>query len=1190
MSTKLRKSSRIQKRSEYTEQLEDADLVDSASEYSDIEDDEFSGSKRSKKTPKKNNKRQRGTHKSTNKSVDFQENELYKALSRPDTSVLDLTLDWIESYIEDETNNKAESSTQLFNLLLRCCGCNSLVQPHDLANLELAADTIAEISSVFEKQKYHEYPFISKNKNLKFFRKNVLEFFEKLIEIAHERGILYNRQNNNEVSDNEESFSSPFMTQILAWFTSLSSCKIRPFRYVATVVVLTFQTTLCHLLVSVVLALEKQQRQLNNNRRASQKKIETITETVELYHKQKETYLQYFTDITEAIFIHRYRDVDPLIRKECSKSLSEWMLLYPDHFFQSSFLRYFGWLLSDPEDHVRAEVSKCLLKLYKHANSSSENMNIGFRQFTERFKKQFINMSSKDKDVTIRLNLYSVLRELLVTGFLDEEDILEVSLSIFQLVEYGSGSGSSNDDKLKVELCKFISLANSQATNRELEKFTIFIQNYESPQFGHDPAKLNVEHCLRIKSLINILQSSQIIYSQVENSYQESTKVFSPTSSIFKILYSFPLYSGLWEFLIRYLLYDLSSISFVSKNENVEDQNIEVEEFKKFLELSGPSDKLNLLEFILGAVSSIADNKRPRKTDEEDIDTTDSAFVKLVNYLPSLLNLLAKSTECFHKFLQLWNILISSNENIGTVYNTLHQSSEYDEITLKILSFYKNIDAKAAKNSNLLVSFDVFFECLLSSYNASFDVSNSNQSTSGLMDNELRLKVQNLLNGLVSEARDAFNSTESNESSILNELTNDDELEEQKNVCNILIEATSSLFKLNKLGNIINVNDFISSNGDISLLELLNLRVISRLDIRYLAEHWQHNFLKFSDELLNAFKIALDLILVSACWQLDNLIYVPSLSDSNIQSHYDIEELFGEFSSLIEEMVKLLKRFDDAINTSSESLFSSSHDTQKTTRILLTNFHALKTLLSSKLIDLVVSLRIFYVKFKDNNSFKNFYSFYADSEGIANYVVREIPFDLESSLLDIFLFKEAKLAGLIGVDLERTESEGVNYDELIVDHVEEEESTGEELPERSGFDSDDDSSDEEESNRAIESQKKLKQLQSKAKKQQNIWNAEKDLCVFTVKLFSLINTGLVSESMYMRLRLNGERIGGLYLNILKQNESTSKEVAIGEEKESSASTAPTVVEYEIRKADAVAEVQGIQAKETADEASHVNDL
>lgn len=1186
MSTGLRKSSRIQKRSEYTEQLEEADLVDSASEYSDIEDDEFSESKRSKKPPKRNNKRQKGTQKSPSKSVDFQENELYRALSRPDISVLDVTLDWIESYIEDETSNKAESSTQLFNLLLRCCGCNSLVQPHDLANLELAADTIAEISSVFEKQKYHEYPFISKNKNLKFFRKNVLEFFEKLIETAHERGILYDLQNDNE----EESLASPFMTQILAWFTSLSSCRIRPFRYVASVVVLTIQTALCQILVSVTLALEKQQRQLSNNRRASQKKIKTITETVELYHKQKETYLQYSTDITEAIFIHRYRDIDPLIRRECLKSLGEWILLYPDHFFQSSFLRYFGWLLSDPEDQVRAEVSKCLIKLYKHANSSSENMNIGFRQFTERFKKQFINMSSKDKDVTIRLNLYSVLRELLVTGFLDEEDILEVILNIFQLVEYGSGSGSSNDEKLKAELCKFISLANSQATNGELEKFTIFMKNYESPQFGDDPAKLNVEHCLRIKSLINILQSSQVIYLQAGKNYQESSKVFSPISSIFKILYSFPLYSGLWEFLIRYLLYDLSSISFVSQKENVEDQNIEVDEFKKLLELSGPSDKLNLLEFILGAISSIADNKRSRKTEEEDIDNADSAFVKLVNYLPSLLNLLVKSIENFHIFLQLWNILLSSNENIGSVYNTLHQSGEYDDITLKLLSFYENIDVKAVKNTNLLVSYDRFFERLLSSYNASFDT--NNQSTSGLMDNEIRLKVQNLLNSLVLEARDAFNSTESSESSILNELTNDDELEEQKNVCNILIEAINPLFKLNKLGNIINVNEFLSSNGGISILELLNLRVISKLNIRYLAEHWQYNFLKLSDDLLNAFKIALDLILVSACWQLDNLIYVPSLSDSNIQSHYDIEELFGEFSALVEEMVKLLRRFDDAINSSGESMFSSSPDVRKTTKSLLINFNALKTLLSSKIIDLVVSLRIFYVKFKDNNSFKNFYSFYADSEGIANYVVKEIPFDLESSLLDLFLLKEAKLASLIGVELERTEGEGVNYDELIGDHIEEEEDTVEaDIPERSGFDSDDDSSDDEESNRAIESQKKFKQLQIKAKKEQNIWNAEKDLCVFTVKLFSLINTGLVSESLTMRLRLNCERIGGLYFNILKQNESSNKrnekEVANGEERESPASTAPTDVEYEANKADAVGEEQSIQANETGDEATHV---
>lgn len=1178
MSTRLRKSSRIQKKvSEYKETQEESDFADSGSEYSDVEEEPVpTSNKRSKKqAPAKTTTKRRKA--GSNSVENFEENDLYRALSRPDISVLDVTLDWIELYIEDETSNKTESFSQLFNLLLRCCGCNSLVQPHDLVNLELTADTIAEISVMFEKQKYHEYPFISNNKNLKFFRKNVVEFFEKLIDMAHERGILYKLKDD---VDEESSLASPFMNQILAWFTSLSSCRIRPFRYVATVATLTMQTTLCHVLMSVTLALEKQQRNLNNSKgskRANQKKIDTITETVELYHKQKETILQYSTDITEAIFIHRYRDVDPLIRQECLKSLGQWMLIYPDHFFQSSFLRYFGWLLSDPDDHVRAEVSRSLLKLYKHANSSSENMNMGFRQFTERFKNQFINMSWKDTEITIRLNLCSILRELLVTGFLDEEDVLDVSLNIFQLIEFGSGSGVSNDDKLKVELCKFISLANSQATNRELEKFTLFIKNYESPQFGDDPTKLNLEHCLKIKNLITILQSSQKIYvnnksKRIVTNFQQPKKVFSPISVIFKTLYSLPLYSGLWEFLIRYLLYDLSSINFVSKDETVEDENVEVDEFKQLLELSGNSDTLNLLEFILGAISSINDKKKSKKTDEEDMDDTSNALVKLVNYLPSLVNLLIKSTSEFHVFLQLWNVLISSqDDNIATVYSTLGQSAEYEAITDKILTFFQSIDAKKAINANLIQSFDGFFERLVSNYhNSSLGLAtDDNQIVSSIMDNEIRLKVQNLLNALIAHVRQAFNSTKSNDSSILNELTNDDELEEQKNVCNILIESASPLLKLNKLGNFININDFFSTSGSVSILELLNIRVISKLDIRYLADKWQHNFLKFSDEVINAFKASLDLILVSTCWKLDNLIYVPSSSEDNIQSQYDMESIFDDVGGIIRELTKLLKRFDDAISFTSESLFSSSPDVRNTTKTLLSKFNTLKTVLVSKFIDLVVSLRIFYVKFRDNNSFKNFDSFFTDIDGIWNYIGREIPLDVANSILSIFLIKEAKLASLISVKLERADNEGVNYDDIIDDTTEEVDSIEVDIPERSGFDSDSDLSDEEDANRSLGTQQKLQQLQLRAKKQQNIWNAEKELCVLTVKLFSLINTGLVSDSLVQRLKLNGERIGGLYFNILKQNEPKDNETPTSPdnqtnlattERDNTPSTAPTLAE------------------------------
>jgi cohesin complex subunit SA-1/2 len=48
-----------------------------------------------------------------------------------------------------------------------------------------------------------------------------------------------------------------------------------------------------------------------------------------------------------SVFIHRYRDVEPIIRAECVKELGVWIVKYPDRFLEDKVTRYLGWQLSD---------------------------------------------------------------------------------------------------------------------------------------------------------------------------------------------------------------------------------------------------------------------------------------------------------------------------------------------------------------------------------------------------------------------------------------------------------------------------------------------------------------------------------------------------------------------------------------------------------------------------------------------------------------------------------------------------------------------------------------------------------------------------------------------------------------------------------------------------------------------------
>jgi len=1158
----------------------------SDSEESDIaaneSDDEYmapsDANKKRSKGPRKANKKLKTVNKTAPKSAeelgpDFEENVLYKALSKPDLSTQELALEWIEEYIENEENNKdSELIASLVNLLLRSCGCIYLLQPHDLVNLESAAETIGELTIAFEKQQYHEYPFISNNKDLKFFRKNVCEFFEDLIYLAHEKGILYREHEDEEAENSDEeretALASPLMNKILTWLTSLSSCTVRPLRHISTTILLTIQTKLCDIVVSITTTVEKYQRQLSNvtnknkgNKKSRNGKADTISKNINIYHNHKETIYEYFGEITETTFIHRYRDVDASIRQECLRQLGQWMITYPEFFFQSSYLRYFGWLLSDPSNHVRAEVTKVLLKLYKNASNGNQNMSIGFRQFTERFKKQLINMSRKDGDFNVKYNLISICCELLKIGFLEENDTLQISQVFFYMLDYGSGFGHASDEKLKIELSRFINLVNLESTKVELEKYSIFTENYQSPQFGHGHGKLNINDCLKTQNLIKFLKKAYDNYLKSKPATKlgfPKNRNLTPIATIFKSLYRLPSYSKSWEFLVRYLLFDLSSITFHPKLGDIEEENVEVTEFKKLLELSGESDYYYLLNFINGSISSIFSSNFKRNKDEaESEENQTSVSIKLIDYLPAIQKSLSKSNDQFLIFLDLWNVLLSSSshsDNIYTMFQNMGQLNVYNNITSKIIGFYQSYESIDSENDVIFKVFDEYFNKLLLNYdNHTSPVQSIDcNPQSNIMNTDIRLNIQNLLQELVAELKDLLSSnssaTEFNDRDIY-----DDDLESQKAVINTLINASNPLAKLGKLGNYVNVNECISdSSGNSLIIELMIHKVLDKLDIENLAGRWPNAFLQTIDRFISSYKISLDFILVWNSWKLETLIYVPASENNNLQNHYDIELIFEDVISVLKSNFKVFRSFFSSINCIHEkSCSSSSFISNENAYLMIEKLNSLKTLVAAKVIDIIVSMKVFYIKFNSNNKFRNFNRFFDDIDGIGKYITNNVPTEFQNELLNIFLYKESKLANLLDIDLDRTDNEGVNFEEFYNMNKEQEH------PNKSMFDSDEDddfdadaSDDNDERNESMKVKAKLDELKKQQKKESEIWLSEKDLCVFTVKLFTMIHLSMVDDFVLNRLSLNGEKIGGLYYKLLKLNKERMNVLQNGGQKNS----------------------------------------
>ncbi|EMG49988.1 psc3 Cohesin subunit psc3 [Candida maltosa Xu316] len=995
-----------------------SDSEDIESEVEDVYEEKAPTTKRAtkRKTTKKSGQPTKKQKKSSTKSLqqledDLEENYLYKSLANNDANIQNIALDWIEEYEEDVVGEKYDAITALINLILRSCGSLHLFQPHDLSNLESSSDTVAEIAIAFGNQPFHKYPF----KALPAFKKNVLQFFQEIIEVAHEKGLLYNYENEQDEED-EENLASPLMNYILTWVTALTTSNIRPLRFTATDILFSIQTQLCKVIKSVETSLERSQRQLTKTKKSNKSKYETLNKTVESCQLQKRTVLEYFNDVCTIVMDKRYRDVDPQIRLICLKNLNEAMMIYPVFFCQGIYLRYFGWLLSDPIGQVRVENTRVLLKLYRSV--SADNITLGLRQFSEKYKLQLIKMGQIDNDAQVRIHAYGICCELLKLGFLDDEDSEQI------ITNYPFESNI----KIQQEASKFVSILNDENLSNLKDKYQLFLETYKSDHFADE-----WEHCLQIKSLIDTVKPMA----------DKPVEVIFQTLSV--------NYETQWNFLLQYFLSDISSIKF-TKEDGESVDNEETEDFKKLVELD-EDEKLVLLKFIQGYLQYLG----TKKIDEQ----VSTQLIKLVEYLPQIQKDAIKSSKLFLVFLNTWTLLIKSKESVYSLFNKADKLDQYEEITSEIIKYFKEFEVTEELKQ--------FFAALFDSH--------------GLTSN-IKVQIQTMLEELVEEVVKTIDHYNDDI-----DIT-DDELTEQRNIIKLVDEVAPVLNKLRDLADFVNVANLANIAN---LINSLVFKVLRKFDVALVVSQWKHNFLQQLPTFLKSLTSVYDLILVIASWKFERLLETKEEE----QHHIAIDLEFDGIVDLVNQTIRLI--------------YESTREPQ---------FVDLKTLLIMKYIDLVLSFKIFYVKFQSNNSFENFQSFF--NSNMQLIVIKD---EMQKQILDLFLVKEVKLAHILETDLDREDEEDVNFDDYI--------------------DKDADQTSLETSMFADEESQTVgssNNEQVEAVKKEKVWGYEKDLSVHTLKIISLANLSLVSENIIKRVKLNKDKLGNVFEKIIQQQEEHEKQV------------------------------------------------
>ncbi|KAI8068989.1 hypothetical protein BDF21DRAFT_465946 [Thamnidium elegans] len=309
------------------------------------------------------------------------QNSLYDYAITPEKSMDDIAKEWIRKY---KDNNKS-ALKDLINFVIRSSGCTIAITADAVNQDDGSINAINELQEALSKLPHTEYPIISKTKEHKTLKRNMLTLFQEII-IQCKYDAIYD---------------GILIETLQSWLTTIS--VYRPFRHTATLVGLKIISALCDVGEKLRDELAVANRQLN----AEKKKADKSNNSKLRGLKQKSTTAQtkckdleeFLTEFFNGIFIHRMRDVESIIRAECIRELCNWMQSYQAYFANNHYLRFMGWAFNDPSATVRSECIKSLIRLYK-----IENIATKLAAFTQRFSSRIEEMALYDVDVSVRVN------------------------------------------------------------------------------------------------------------------------------------------------------------------------------------------------------------------------------------------------------------------------------------------------------------------------------------------------------------------------------------------------------------------------------------------------------------------------------------------------------------------------------------------------------------------------------------------------------------------------------------------------------------------------------------------------------------------------------------------------------------------------------------------------------------------
>ena len=536
--------------------------------------------------------------------------------------------------------NNAEAMCDMVNFVIKCTGCNSQVDVHDIEDQDNAPSRLGDIQDEYQALKPTDYPLVSKAKGNASFRSTLCGFFATLISTCHAAGLLYS--------------DLAILENIEVWVHTMSSSTLRPFRHTATVIALTVGNTLCTVAADIAENAARTMRQKEGEQKkksVNKERVKTLETKIAEGERRRAQVLDSMKDLLDAVFVHRYRDVDPKIRLECVTALGTWITTLPDVYFDGMHLRYLGWVLSDISAPTRAEVVKQLGKLFKNRDNAPR-----LRTFTEKFRARMVEMAVRDSEVSVRAATVELLDMIRKTGLLEPDDIDIVGGLIFdaepRVRKAVAGFFAENINDLYESIIEDFGGEEGLAgtLGEEVE------DDFDAPRASW----------LKLKCIAEALQSYD-----AEDDDQDSvsrgaggsggliaTGVDSRYAMAARTIYDGILTAREWEVLAGYLLFDLSSTEQPSEGADATLESrckLNEKEAILLLELLNVAVKARLSEAVEAETDTRGHKTKAQKEASREI--RENTALRLARILPQLLKKFGSNPSTASAVLRLGQVL-----------------------------------------------------------------------------------------------------------------------------------------------------------------------------------------------------------------------------------------------------------------------------------------------------------------------------------------------------------------------------------------------------------------------------------------------------------------------------------------------------------------------------------------------------